>query len=432
MRDHRLNPLRAGVALIAGLALLTACAPGGGADADAPKPGSTDFKGKTMTYVYFTDGPDEQATRDRIAAFEKQTGAKVNLQVVPYADLEQSLQARLSGSDAPDVARLTNVHPFADDLVDLRDFLGKDYGGEFLEGQVKAGTSGDGALIAVPSDLTINGPFVNVDQFKKANVAIPEKWSWDELIAAAKKVQQANKTEFALAMDKSGHRMSTMLSQYGTVMIGPDGKPGLDLAKAESAIKTLTDLHRSDAMSKDFWLGSGTKYKGANDIFLAGAAPVYLSGNWQVSQFATDAEFEWGVAPNPCAERCGGFPGGKFMGAFKKSKNPTLAAAFIEFMNTKESQQAICAKAAFLPTRNDLVSSGVTYDARGDDMATFIADVKATPADTYSSLASPAFGPSAEALVEEISKVIAGQQNAKQAAANLEKAITTAVEETSG
>ncbi|MGH3727388.1 MAG: ABC transporter substrate-binding protein, partial [Micromonosporaceae bacterium] len=218
MRYRRLMPL------LAGLVALAACAPGTSADSDAPKPGSTDFKGKTMTYVYFTDGPDEQVTRDRIAAFEKQTGAKVNLQVVPYADLEQSLQARLSGGEPPDVARLTDVHPFAGDLVDLRDFLGKDYGSAFLPGQVKAASGQGGELLAVPSDLTINGPFVNVDQFKKAGVDVPEKWTWDELLAAAKKVQKANKTEFALALDKSGHRAATVLSQYGTVMIGPDGK----------------------------------------------------------------------------------------------------------------------------------------------------------------------------------------------------------------
>lgn len=432
MRDHRLNPIRAGLAAFAGLALLAACAPGNSAGGDGPKPGSTNFKGKSMTYVYFTDGPDEKVTRDRIAAFEKQTGAEVNLQVVPYADLEQSLQARLSGNEPPDVARLTDIHPFADDLVDLRDFLGKDYGDEFLPGQVKAASGSDGQLLAVPSDLTINGPFVNVDQFKKAGVEVPKKWTWDELIAAAKKVQKANHTEFALTVDKSGHRVATMLSQYGTVMIGPDGKPALDVAKATKAIKTLTDLHKSDAMPKDFWLGSGTKYKGANDIFLAGAAPVYLSGNWQVSQFSADAKFNWAVAPNPCEERCGGFPGGKFMGAFKQSKNPTLAAAFVKFMNSKESQEAICAKAAFLPTRTDLVESGIRYESRAEDMATFLAEVKATPEDTYTSLASPAFGPSADALVEEISKVIAGKETAKQAATNLDKAIGKAVEETSG
>ncbi len=426
MRYRRLMPL------LAGLVALAACAPGTSADSDAPKPGSTDFKGKTMTYVYFTDGPDEQVTRDRIAAFEKQTGAKVNLQVVPYADLEQSLQARLSGGEPPDVARLTDVHPFAGDLVDLRDFLGKDYGSAFLPGQVKAASGQGGELLAVPSDLTINGPFVNVDQFKKAGVDVPEKWTWDELLAAAKKVQKANKTEFALALDKSGHRAATVLSQYGTVMIGPDGEEAVDVAKATKAIKMLTDLHASDAMSKDFWLGSGTKYKGANDIFLAGAAPVYLSGNWQVSQFAKDAKFEWAAAPNPCAERCGGFPGGKFMGAFKRSKNPTLGAAFIEFMNSKQSQAEICAKAAFLPTRNDLVKSGVEYADRAEDMNVFLNDVGETPEDTYTSLASPAFGPSSDVLVEEISKVVAGRQTAAKAAANLKKGVAKAVEETSG
>lgn len=34
----------------------------------------------TLTYLYFTDGPDEEATRDLIARFDEETGATVDLQ----------------------------------------------------------------------------------------------------------------------------------------------------------------------------------------------------------------------------------------------------------------------------------------------------------------------------------------------------------------
>ena len=43
-------------------------------------------------------------------------------------------------------------------------------------------------MYAVPSDLTINGPMINVDAFKKAGVAVPTKWTWDQLVTDAKKV----------------------------------------------------------------------------------------------------------------------------------------------------------------------------------------------------------------------------------------------------
>ena len=59
--------------------------------------------------------------------------------------------------------------------------------------------------MGVPYDITINGPFVNVDQFKKLAFlpTAANPWTWDTMIAAAKKVQAANNTEFAFAIDKS-------------------------------------------------------------------------------------------------------------------------------------------------------------------------------------------------------------------------------------
>ena len=194
------------------IAALAACSPGTTESPDAAAPtasGSVDlssFKGKTITYLYFTDGPDEAATRGLLKEFETKTGGKVDLQIVPFADLQQSLQARLSGGNAPDVARLADLAPFRDDLMDLSGVVGKDYTNEFLAGPASAVKDGD-KIIAVPNDLTMNGPFINVDLFKKAGVAIPTKWTWDEMVADAKKVQAANKTEAGIAIDKSGHRL---------------------------------------------------------------------------------------------------------------------------------------------------------------------------------------------------------------------------------
>jgi alpha-1,4-digalacturonate transport system substrate-binding protein len=426
-------------ALACCLAALTGCGnPGQSADdSSAPKDTKIDpasFKGKTLTYVYFTDGPDEQATRSLLSKFERETGAKVNLQILPFDDLENSLQARLSGGNAPDVARLADVHPFRDDLLDLSQYFGKNYADQFLAGPATAARGANGELLAVPSDLTMNGPFVNVDQFKKAGVPLPaadKPWTFDEMVQAAEKVQRANGTDFAIAMDRSGHRVSTVLSEFGATLIGKDGKESLDPAKAQKAIGALADLMRDDRMSRDFWLESGSKYKGANEIFLAEAVPVYLSGNWQVSQFAKEAKFQWAAVPNPCAERCGGFPGGKFMAAFREAKDPALAAYFVEWMNRAENQEAMDRGALFLPTRRDLADQGVDYPERNEDMKVFLDDVAKTPQDTYASVSSPAFGGSADALVDEISKVVAGKEDVAGAVAAVKEKTGALVEETS-
>ncbi|MFD1044881.1 ABC transporter substrate-binding protein, partial [Kibdelosporangium lantanae] len=396
-----------------------ACAPGPGDD--GPKsPGATNH----LTYLYFTDGPDEQTTRALVKDFERQTGSTVDLQIIPFAELDQQLQARIAANNAPDVARESTLTGFRDALLDLRG-AGQDIGSQFLDETHGYIHNPNGDLVAVPSDLTMNGPFVNLDQFAKAGVTPPatdKPWTWDEMVANAKKVQQANGTPYAIAYDKSGHRVSGMFNQFGTNLYGTDGKVQLDPAKAARAVQLFVDLNRQNAMSQDFWIESGTKYKGGNDIFLAGDAPVYFSGNWQVSQFVKAARFRWAAVPNPCADRCGGFPGGKFMMAFKQSRDPQLAAKFIAFMNSREAQEKYAKESQFLPTRKDLVADGVKYPQRAEDMAVFLADVKRTGPDTYASDYSPGFTPTATVIVKELANAIAGKQSVADTVTNIRAA----------
>ncbi|MDR7276869.1 ABC transporter substrate-binding protein [Catenuloplanes atrovinosus] len=392
---------------------LAACAPGGSGEGEADQAAD-----RNLTYVYFTDGPDEAVTRALIAEFERRSGATVNLQVVPYANLEQQLQARLSGGNAPDVARLTDLAPFRADLLDLGAHQRDALSGRFIDGATPATTGPNGELIAVPSDLTMNAPIINVDQFRAAGVPLPDPaapWTWPQLIEAAQAVQRANGTEYALAMDVSGHRFATMLSQYGTTYLNGETVT-LDAAKATAAITEFARLHETGAMPADLWLSAGTKYKAANEIFLAQQVPVYISGNWQVSAFAKSAAFAWQAAPNPCGERCGGFPGGKFLASFRQSAHQALAAEFIAFMTSAESQRRLCQEAAFLPTRKDLIDSGIQYPSRAEDMNVFLQEIQRTPADTYAAAYSPGFNATARAAVTALGKVLTDAQTPERAA----------------
>lgn len=434
-RSQRLLSLAA-----AGVLALTmgACAPG----ETAPDPGEVpeepqsvepgQFEGEELSYLYFTDGPDEQATRDLIGQFEEEYGVSVNLEILPYSDLISQLNARLSGGNAPDVVRLTGLGEFSADLLPLDPYVGAEFAGEFLEGPISATKNDDGHIIAVPSDLTLNGMFINVDMFEEAGVELPDPenpWTWEEMIAAGKEVQAATGSAYAFAMDKSGHRVATILSQYGTATLDDDGY-ALDEAKAEAALQPLMDMMADDTMPRDFWIGSGSRYEGANEIFLAGDTPLYMSGTWQVGQFAANAEFNWAAAPNPCAEECGGFPGGKFMAALSASENPALAAEFVHFMNSTDSQEHFASVSGNLPTRQDLANQGVTYDpAVQEAMDIFIADLNRTPTFGYAANGHPAHAAIATALVEQMSEVVVGNKDLATALQDLRTEGESIVEE---
>ena len=433
--------LRTGSVATAALLALAACAPGEttpeGDGSAAPTSQSLDwdsFEGQTLDYVYFTDGPDETVTRELIAGFEEETGATVNLQIVPFAELEQTLQARINSGSPPGVARVAAWTPYADALIDVRSYLGEDYPEQFVEGQAAAGTDAEGRFLAVPNDLTMNGPFVNVDAFEKAGVEVPtedDPWTWDEMVEAASTVQQANDMESAIAIDKSGHRLSTVFSEYGTTLFDEDGEAAFDVEAGTAALTELDALVDSGGLLADFWLESGSRYAGANEQFLAQEVPVYLSGNWQVGQFAENASFTWAAAPNACAERCGGFPGGKYLAAFSEAENPELAVAFVDWMNRAEQQQAMAEGAYWIPTRTDLADAEIAYPDRVEDMAVFRAEVEQTPPDAFASNASPAFSGAATVVVEQVSAMFAGNQDPAATAEAIQAGVAEVAEQVS-
>jgi len=378
------------------------------------------WKGKEITYYFYNDSQAElDTTKAQIADFEKLTGAKVKLDVIPFTSLDTQLQARLAAGNAPDVGRLNNPGLYIKDSLDLEKYLGRKYAAEFLKGstlQVTHPTTKK--LIGVPYDLTVNGPFINVDMFKKAGVAVPTSWNWAQLIAAGKAVQKATGSEYAFAIDKSGHRVSTAMSHFGAFMVDKNQRNVLPTSKfrAEKAVKLITDLYKADQAPRDLWIGTGTKYSSPTAIFLAQQTPIFFSGNWQVAALAKDAKFDFAAVPNPKELNGGGWPGGKFLTAFNASKNPDLAAYFLYFLADAAQMEQMDKNAFWLPTRADLVAKGVKYQTRAADMDVFQADAGKTPAAAYGIQSVPTLtGNIYNKLRDLMTEVMAGKITAKQA-----------------
>jgi alpha-1,4-digalacturonate transport system substrate-binding protein len=378
------------------------------------------WKGKEITYYFYNDSQQElDTTKAQIADFEKLTGAQVKLDVIPFTSLDIQLQARLAAGNAPDVARLNNPGLYIKDALDLEKYLGRKYPAEFLKGSTNQVTHPTTKkLIGVPYDLTVNGPFINVDMFKKAGVAVPTSWNWAALVAAGKKVQLATGSEYAFAIDKSGHRVSTVMSHFGAFMVDKNQRNVLPTSKfrAEKAIKIITDLYKADQAPRDLWIGTGTKYSSPTAIFLAQQTPIFFSGNWQVASLSKDAKFDFAAVPNPTELNGGGWPGGKFLTAFNASKTPDLAAYFLYYLADTAQMEAMDKSAFWLPTRADLVAQGVKYATRTADMNVFQADAGKTPAAAYGIQSVPTLtGLIYNKLRDLMTEVMAGKITAKQA-----------------
>jgi alpha-1,4-digalacturonate transport system substrate-binding protein len=417
------SKLAIGLSLVLTAGLVATGLPAAHADTVGLQPTAaqlTAWKGKEITYYFYNDSQAElDTTKAQIADFEKLTGAKVKLDVIPYTSLDTQLQARLAAGNAPDVARLNNPGLYIKDSLDLEQYFSRKYAAEFIKGstlQVTDPTSKK--LIGVPYDLSMNGPIINVDQFKKAGVAVPTSWNWAELIAAAKKVRIANGTEYAFAMDKSGHRFSTVMSQFGAFMVDKNQKNVLPTSKfrAEKSLKMITDLYKADLAPRDLWIGTGTKYASPVAIFIGQQVPVFFSGNFNLATLVRDAKFNFQVVPNPKELNGGGWPGGKFLVAFKASKTPDLAAYFLHYLADAAQMDQMDKNCFWLPTRNDVVAKGVAYPSRQLDMSIYLADTAKTPAAAFGIQSVPTLtGNIYNKLRDLMTEIMAGKITAKQA-----------------
>jgi alpha-1,4-digalacturonate transport system substrate-binding protein len=132
-------------------------------------------------------------------------------------------------------------------------------------------------------------------------------------------------------------------------------------------------------------------------------------------QDAIGNKFEWQVVLNACEAQCGGMPGGNFLVAFKSSKAPAKLARFMEYLGSRASMEAFDQESYLLPTRNDLLQSGVKYAANNDDMNTFIKGITLMPKQAYVDNYNVHFQQVANEVRDRVTQAIIGQLSVQQA-----------------
>ncbi|MFI5338717.1 MAG: ABC transporter substrate-binding protein [Candidatus Methylomirabilales bacterium] len=375
----------------------------------------------TLRFVWFTDGPDRPAIEGLVKRFnESNSDVRVDLSIVPFAELNQLLVTQASAGQAPDLARVTEPYRFFQYALDLRPHLiNGNFPKEFLDEPLKSITGERGEVYGIPHDLTMNGPLVNVSLFKKAGVELPkgDRVTWEEWMAAVATVKKATGVPFAATADRSGHRLDGFIQSYGGGFFTRDGKDvRITSPETRKAIQAFVGFHRDAIMPLDIWAG-GTGYVGANQQFVNGQLVFYLSGNWQIAQFneGIGNKFEWKAVLNGYNTQAGGMPGGKFVLAFKNTKAPDKVARLVEFLGSAAAMTEYCGKAMFLPTRKDLIKQGIKYPARNEDMNVFIKGIGMLPQSAYVDNYSLWFGPVANEVRDRVTQAIVGELSVEKA-----------------
>ncbi|POX61415.1 sugar ABC transporter substrate-binding protein [Streptomyces sp. Ru62] len=334
---------------------LAATACGGGSSTDG---GSNDSP-KTLTYWASNQGAsvavDKKVLQPELDKFEKQTGIKVKLEVVPWSDLLNRILTATTSGQGPDVLNIGNS--WSASLQATGGLLSWDeknfarIGGKERFSETALGSTGvqgkDPA--AIPLYSMAYALYYNKKIFADAGISKPPA-TWDELVADGKKIRAKGKSVLGAEgsnVSENIHHVFVFAKQHGADFFTADGKPDFTNPKVVEAVKSYVDL-----MAEDKVIPAGDAEYAQNQSvsdFAKGKQAMLLwqsaAANLKSQGMSEDA---YGVAPVPVISGTPG-PGTQvnsaFMGiniaVFKNTHNLDGATKFVKFMTSDAEQKVL-------------------------------------------------------------------------------------------
>ena len=329
----------------------------GGTDTGAASTSAADLDaalqaGGKITYWSWTPSAEAQ-----VAAFEK-AYPKVDVELVnagtnkdEYTKLQNAVKA---GSGAPDVAQIEYyaIPQFAltDSLLDI-----SPYGIDSVKSKFSESTWNhvaiDGKVYGLPQDSGPMAMFYNETVFKKYGIEVPK--TWDEYIAAAKKLNAADPKKFIASDTGDSGFATSMIWQAGGHPLSTEGS-SVKINVADEGTKKWADSWNQLVQGKllsDIPGWTDEWYKGLGD----GTIATLLSGAWMpgvLESSVAAASGDWRVAPMPTYD---GTPvtaenGGGAQAVLKQSKSPALATAFLRWLNTDPASLKVFTESGGFPS----------------------------------------------------------------------------------
>ncbi|MEU6552188.1 sugar ABC transporter substrate-binding protein [Streptomyces sp. NPDC046915] len=330
----------------------TACGGGsstGGGSNDSPK---------TLTYWASNQGAsiavDKKVLQPELDKFEKQTGIKVKLEVVPWSDLLNRILTATTSGQGPDVLNIGNTWSASLQATgallpwDAKNFGrigGKD---RFVDSALGSTGAAGKDPAAVPLYSMAYALYYNKKIFADAGIAKPPA-TWAELAADGRKINAKGKSALGAEganVSENIHHVFVFAKQHGADFFTADGKPDFTNDGVVAAVQQYVGL-----MAKDKAIPtSDAEYAQNQSVsdFAKGKLAMLL---WQSASSNLKSqgmsEDQYGIAPVPVQS---GTPGagaqvnsmvaGINLAVFKNTHNLDGATKFVKFM-TGDAEQKI-------------------------------------------------------------------------------------------
>lgn len=315
-----------------------------------------------LRFMYYADGPKQDLILPLIDKFMAENeGITVILDMVPYQTIDEQLPIQVEAGQGPDLARITNFAIFQGKLLDLRplvsdpDYYVSNFATPILEALGYGG---------FPDEYTITGPYVNQTLFEQAGIDLPTgETTWEEWTDLTKQVAEATGTDYAIGVDRTGHRVAGPAMSMGATLIDEDGNFTIDTPGFRQFVELLKSWHDEGAMPSELWL-TGDALNNCIDWFKSADMVMCMTGSWQINGVAADVgdAFDWLVVPNPSgAGGSTGIAGGAAVVAFADTEHPEAAAKLMEFLYAPENYAALSGGGLSLPAHIEVAEMGVDY-----------------------------------------------------------------------
>ncbi|WP_136604198.1 ABC transporter substrate-binding protein [Paenibacillus dokdonensis] len=294
------------IVLLMMMLLLSACGSksdsGGGKTDEAQNNGSAS-KERVVTVYEDAKRAESEEMKKKIADFTKETGIKVELNIVPGDGLEiyKKIDVDMISGEKTDVIRLTN--PILTDkygsngwLYPLDELMAKEnYDANKIYGKYLPKFQ-DGKTYVLPDQAGKWAVYYNKKIFDDAGVPYPTgEWTWDDYIETAKKLTNPAKGIYGSYMLDYDNYMYMLARQYDVSGYKEDGTSNYDDPAFKKALQFFGDLGNVQKIQPS-WLEFKSK-KLSWDGFMSGDYGMHFIGTWYTNQFKDKTTYprDWKV-----------------------------------------------------------------------------------------------------------------------------------------
>ncbi|MER7505389.1 extracellular solute-binding protein [Nonomuraea pusilla] len=396
------------------------------ASATGPK-----YAGKELTFWRLGDSNPaaQKYTDELVAAFEQQTGAKVKVEWIPWPQVNDKFTAAAAGGTGPDATEIGNdqvpLWQSQEALEPISDIVSSGDQAQIPKNLMGLETI-DGETYAVPWGGGTRAVLYRADWFKELKIDVPK--SWDELVAAAKKIQEKKGKDvdgFAFnGGSDANHLLGSLIWTAGgdyAVKEGDKWVGKLTDPAFKEGFAQYTSLVTDGLSSKSRLNQNSTDIR---TRFSNNKVGMYLTASWDLAAIEEESKGKLKgdkLAFFPLPAKSGGeaqaFLGGNDIAVWGSAKEKELAKEFVKLASGKEWGVKYATDGGLLPVYPEALAKLAEDPAQAPFAAAF-AKAKAFPADPQWTEANE----TKAVLQNAARKVIEGKASADEAlgAANKE------------